>query len=82
MNQKNFSNDNESEDNVFEDSRIARGRKNRNPYISSMKEDRLYHIGLVAGTQNMKEMFGDVKVGLFWYIFTLVLVISLIRSLK
>merc|ERR1719367_1044462 len=35
--------------------------KNRNPYISSMKEDRLYHIGLVAGPQNMKEMFGDVK---------------------
>ena len=50
------------EDEVFEESRIERGRKNRNPYISSMKEDRLYHIGLVAGPQNMKEMFGDVKV--------------------
>ena len=43
-------------------SRVERGRKNRNPYISSMKEDRLYHIGLVSGPQDMKEMFGDVKV--------------------
>ena len=43
-------------------SRVDRGRKNRNPYISSMKEDRLYHIGLVSGPQDMKEMFGDVKV--------------------
>ena len=45
-------------------SRVDRGRKNRNPYISSMKEDRLYHIGLVSGPQDMKEMFGDVKVRL------------------
>ena len=62
MNNKNYSNGTEEDDDVFEDSRIERGRKNRNPYISSMKEDRLYHIGLVAGPQNMKEMFGDVKV--------------------
>ena len=44
-------------------SRVERGRKNRNPYIMTMKEDRLYHIGLVSGPQDMKEMFGDVKVG-------------------
>ena len=59
MNEKNEA---DLEGEVFEESRIERGRKNRNPYISSMKEDRLYHIGLVAGPQNMKEMFGDVKV--------------------
>jgi len=58
MNEKNGA---DLEGEVFEESRIERGRKNRNPYISSMKEDRLYHIGLVAGPQNMKEMFGDVK---------------------
>ena len=62
MNKKNIANGADLEDEVFEESRIERGRKNRNPYISSMKEDRLYHIGLVAGPQNMKEMFGDVKV--------------------
>ena len=62
MNKKNIANGADFEDDVFEESRIERGRKNRNPYISSMKEDRLYHIGLVAGPQNMKEMFGDVKV--------------------
>ena len=67
MNQKNIANGADLEDEVFEESRIERGRKNRNPYISSMKEDRLYHIGLVAGPQNMKEMFGDVKV--FWKMF-------------
>ena len=43
--------------------RFERGRRNRNPYISSMKEDRLYHIGLVSGPQDMAKMFGDVKVG-------------------
>ena len=62
MNKNNIANGADLEDEVFEESRIERGRKNRNPYISSMKEDRLYHIGLVAGPQNMKEMFGDVKV--------------------
>ena len=76
MNQKNFSSSTDADDDVFEDSRIARGRKNRNPYISNMTEDRLYHIGLVAGPQNMKEMFGDVKVGLFYHILTLVLKFS------
>ena len=49
------------EDDVL--TRSERGRKNRNPYISGMKEDRLYHIGLVSGPQDMAEMFGDVKVG-------------------
>ena len=68
MNKKNIANGAELEDEVFEESRIERGRRNRNPYISSMKEDRLYHIGLVAGPQNMKEMFGDVKVRFSWYL--------------
>ena len=54
------------DDDVFEEedvfTRVSRGRRNRNPYICTMKEDRLYHIGLVSGPQDMVEMFGDVKV--------------------
>ena len=53
-------------------SRVERGRKNRNPYIMTMKEDRLYHIGLVSGPQDMKEMFGDVKVEYLLY-YTLII---------
>ena len=57
------------DDDVFEEedvfTRVSRGRRNRNPYISTMKEDRLYHIGLVSGLQDMVEMFGDVKVRLY-----------------
>ena len=57
------------DDDVFEEedvfTRVSRGRRNRNPYISTMKEDRLYHIGLVSGPQDMVEMFGDVKVRLY-----------------
>lgn len=68
MSKKNIANGADLEDEVFEESRIERGRKNRNPYISNMKEDRLYHIGLVAGPQNMKEMFGDVKVRFKMYL--------------
>ena len=32
----------------------------RNPYIP--KEDVLYHVGLSSGSQDLKAMFGDVKV--------------------
>ena len=53
------------EEDTFE--RVTRGRQNRNPYISTMKEDRLYHIGLVSGPQDMNEMFGDVKVNTHTY---------------
>merc|ERR1711981_802194 len=66
MNGNGFGENHEVEDDdVFEEedvfTRVSRGRKNRNPYIMTMKEDRLYHIGLVSGPQDMKEMFGDVK---------------------
>ena len=35
---------------------------NKNPYIESMNEDVLYHIGLSSGSQDLKAMFGDIKV--------------------
>ena len=35
---------------------------NKNPHIESMKEDVLYHIGLSTGSQDLKSMFGDIKV--------------------
>ena len=35
---------------------------NINPYLRSIKEDTLYHIGLTHGKQDLKKMFGDVKV--------------------
>ena len=70
MNGNGFGENHEVEDDdVFEEedvfTRVSRGRRNRNPYISTMKEDRLYHIGLVSGPQDMVEMFGDVKVRLY-----------------
>ena len=34
----------------------------KNPYIESMNEDVLYHIGLSSGSQDLKAMFGDIKV--------------------
>ena len=37
---------------------------NKNPHIKDMKEDVLYHIGLSTGAQDLKAMFGDVKVQL------------------
>ena len=36
--------------------------KNLNPNLQQIKEDTLYHIGLIAGKQDLKTMFGDVKV--------------------
>jgi len=33
----------------------------KNPYIESMNEDVLYHIGLSSGSQDLKAMFGDIK---------------------
>jgi len=37
------------------------GPRHRNPNFANMKSDMLYHIGLNSGTQDLKEMFGDVK---------------------
>ena len=36
-----------------------------NPHLQEIKEDALYHIGLNSGKQDLKKMFGDVKVGLY-----------------
>ena len=33
-----------------------------NPHLRQIKEDTLYHIGLTSGKQDLKKMFGDVKV--------------------
>ena len=33
-----------------------------NPHLQEIKEDALYHIGLNSGKQDLKKMFGDVKV--------------------
>ena len=41
--------------------------KSKNPHIEAMKEDVLYHIGLSSGSQDLKAMFGDVKV-IYWRI--------------
>ena len=35
---------------------------NINPHLRHIKEDTLYHIGLTHGKQDLKKMFGDVKV--------------------
>ena len=40
---------------------------NKNPHIESMKEDVLYHIGLSTGSQDLKAMFGDIKVIVVWH---------------
>ena len=36
-----------------------------NPHLQEIKEDALYHIGLNSGKQDLKKMFGDVKVDLY-----------------
>ena len=36
--------------------------KNINPHLQHMAEDTLYHIGLTSGKEDLKKMFGDVKV--------------------
>ena len=38
--------------------------KNINPHLQHMTEDTLYHIGLTSGKEDLKKMFGDVKVNL------------------
>ena len=38
--------------------------KNLNPHLQHMTEDTLYHIGLTSGKEDLKKMFGDVKVNL------------------
>ena len=40
---------------------------NINPHLRNIKEDTLYHIGLTHGKQDLKKMFGDVKVYLQIY---------------
>ena len=42
------------------DSTASQG--NINPNLRHIKEDALYHIGLTSGKQDLKKMFGDVKV--------------------
>ena len=34
-----------------------------NPHIQEMGEDYLYHLSLGSGTNDLKEMFGDVRSG-------------------
>ena len=36
--------------------------QNINPNLHEIREDTLYHIGLTSGKQDLKKMFGDVKV--------------------
>ena len=38
---------------------------NLNPHLKKINEDALYHIGLTSGKQDLKKMFGDVKVSPF-----------------
>ena len=38
----------------------------KNPYLADMKADVLYHIGLSTSAQDLKAMFGDVKVRTFY----------------
>ena len=40
----------------------ANDHVNINPHLKNIKEDTLYHIGLTHGKQDLKKMFGDVKV--------------------
>jgi hypothetical protein len=47
---------------IMKTSQDERREKNKNPHIKDMKEDVLYHIGLSSGSQDLKAMFGDVKV--------------------
>ena len=48
----------------MDDSMTKEERKDKykNPHMEGMKEDVLYHIGLSSGSQDLKAMFGDVKV--------------------
>ena len=36
--------------------------QNINPNLHEIREDTRYHIGLTSGKQDLKKMFGDVKV--------------------
>ena len=59
------------------DSHEDRKLKNKNPYIENMKADALYHIGLNSGVQDLKSMFGDVKVSI---VFLYICIYEMIRS--
>ncbi len=48
-----------------------RCESNKNPHIKEMTEDVLYHLGLSTKKDDLKEMFGDVKVGFQKYLFFL-----------
>ena len=48
-----------------EESCLERRKNGKNPHMADMKVDVMYHIGLSSGTQDLKEMFGDIKVGFF-----------------
>ena len=37
----------------------------RNPHLKLLDDDLLFHIGIKTGDQNLKKVFGDVKVKLF-----------------
>ena len=52
-----------------EESCLERRENNKNPHMVDMKIDVMYHIGLSSGTQDLKEMFGDIKVREFPLIF-------------
>ena len=39
------------------------GGSRMNPHLRSMKQDVLYHLALSTHSSDLKEMFGDVKVG-------------------
>ena len=41
---------------------LTENQGNINPNLRDIKEDALYHIGLTSGKQDLKKMFGDVKV--------------------
>ena len=44
----------------MENSKKKNGKKN--PYLETRNEDVIYHIGLSSGSQDLKAMFGDIKV--------------------
>ena len=48
------------------DGELKEMQRNINPHLQEIVEDTLYHIGLTSGKQDLKKMFGDVKVHLFY----------------
>lgn len=53
----------------FYNSRYSDGSlRLRNPNIERMKQDILYHLALDSGSNDLQQMFGDVKVYLLKYL--------------